>query len=164
MDREQSHILIGRKAFPIKRIEHLYIKILNTYLSGQSSPLFVEIRDKLSLCYTVQPIYSSGINGSSWGIYIGTSSEKSLFAKESIIHLLEELRKKGFSKKILSSVKKSIAGQNEISLINLEDYSNYYAIPVLHKLGLNYQEESFNKINNITLEEFNNFLKITIFY
>jgi hypothetical protein len=40
-----------------------------------------------------------------------------------------------------------------------EDYANFYSIAVLHDLGFDYQHESFKKIDNMKLADFNSFLK-----
>src|SRR5690606_31481097 len=74
--REQTHIVIGTNAFPMGRDEDLYLKMLTAYLSGQSSELFVEVRDRLGLCYAVQPVHTSMLEAGSWGIYIGAGHDK----------------------------------------------------------------------------------------
>jgi predicted Zn-dependent peptidase len=50
----------GRIAFPVKRDERVLSYLLTDVLSGgMSSPLFVEVREKLGLCYHVSAHYSN---------------------------------------------------------------------------------------------------------
>ena len=65
---------------------------------------------------------------------------------------------KGFSKKDFNRVKKMIDGQSQISVQTNDDYANFYSIPVLHGLGLDYQHKTFEDIRNVDFDEFNDFL------
>ena len=52
-NREQTQIFLGLPGFAFNQKNDLYLKILTSYLSGQSSPLFVKVRDEMGLCYAV---------------------------------------------------------------------------------------------------------------
>lgn len=157
-DREQTHIMIGKPSFSVGSDEDLYLKMFTTYLSGQSSELFLEVRDKKGLCYSVQPLQNTSLEAGYWGIYIGAGHDKVDAAIKAIKDILEKYRKKGFSKKDFNQIKKMINGQNLINLQTNEDYANFYSISVLHELGLDFQHHGFEKINSMKLEDFNKFL------
>lgn len=157
-DREQTQIFIGRPSFKSNRVEDLYLKLLTSYLSGQSSDLFVEVRDKQGLCYAVQPIQHTALEAGYWGIYIGAGSDKTEAAKKAIFSIINDLQKKGLSKSEFERVKKMIDGQNQMSIQTNDDYANFYSIPVLHGLGLDYQHKSFIQIRDMNHDDFNNFL------
>ena len=53
---------------------------------------------------------------------------------------------------------KMIQGQNLVNVQTNEDYANFYSIAVLHNLGIDYQHESYKKIENMNFEKFNLFL------
>ena len=157
-DREQTQIFIGRPSYKSNKLEDLYLKVLTSYLSGQSSELFVEVRDKKGLCYAVQPIQHTALEAGYWGIYIGAGAEKTEQAKKAILKILSKLQKKGLSKTEFDRIKKMIDGQNQMSIQTNDDYANFYSIPVLHGLGLDYQHISFEKIRDMEHEKFNAFL------
>lgn len=157
-DREQTHIFIGRPSFKVGTTEDLYLKMLTSYLSGQSSELFVDVRDRKGLCYAVQPLHHTALEAGYWGIYIGAGHEKSEAAIEAIQNILKKLREKGLSKKEFNRIKNMIDGQNLLNIQTNDDYANFYSIPILHKLGLDYQHVSFEKIRNFTQQDFNRFL------
>src|SRR5690606_3125189 len=124
-DREQTHIMIGRPAYGVGTSNNLMLKMFNTFLSGQSSRLFVEIRDEKSLCYTTQPIHYSALEGGYWGIYIGTSTSKKVQAIESILNMLESYRSKGIKASEFERIKKIIYGQIQINVQTIDDYANF---------------------------------------
>jgi zinc protease len=158
-DREQTHIMIGKPSYKVDSIEDLYLKMFTTFLAGQSSELFVEVRDKRGLCYSVQPLQNTSLEAGYWGIYIGAGHDKKEEAIEAIKEILNKYQKNGFKKKDFDLIKKMIQGQNLLNVQTNEDYANFYSIAVLHDLGFDYQHESFKKIDNMKLADFNSFLK-----
>ncbi|MGB0453347.1 MAG: M16 family metallopeptidase [Bacteriovoracaceae bacterium] len=159
MDREQTHLFTG---FPTQHLadkKNLYLKILSAYLSGQSSPVFVKLRDEMGLCYTVQPINFSALEAGYWGFYMGTSNDKLEVAHLELQKIIGEVFQKGLSKKEFERVKRSISGQALLALQTNEDYANTYSIPFLHGLGIEYFYKEQNQIDSMTVEKFNQQIK-----
>ncbi len=157
-DREQTHIMIGKPSYKAGSKEDFYLKMLTTYLSGQSSELFVEVRDRKGLCYSVQPIQNTSLEGGYWGIYIGTGHDKKDAALKSIKDIIQKYQKRGFSQKEFMTIKKMIKGQNQLSLQTNDDYAHFYSVPVLHSLGVDYQHSSMEDIDKFKRDDVNNFL------
>lgn len=158
-DREQTHIMIGKEAYKISTEEDLYLKVFTTFLSGQSSELFVEVRDRMGLCYSCQPVHLTAMEAGYWGIYIGAGFDKKDKAIAAIIALLDKYRKKGLSKADFSRVKKMILGQNLLNVQTNDDYASFYSIPALHDLGLDFQAITLQKIQDLDHVKLNSFLK-----
>jgi zinc protease len=157
-DREQVHVMIGKPAYTVKKVEDLYLKIFTTFLAGQSSELFLEVRDRKGLCYSVQPLQNTSLEAGYWGIYIGAGHDKKGQAIDAIKEILNKYQKNGMSKTDFVTVKKMIQGQNLINIQTNEDYANFYSIAALHNLGFDYQHDSFKLIDEIKHEDFNKFL------
>ena len=132
--------------------------MITTYLSGQSSELFVDVRDKKGLCYAVQPLHHTALEAGYWGIYIGAGKDKVDDAIEAIQDILNRLQKEGLSKKEFDRIKVMLDGQNQLNIQTNDDYANFYSIPILHELGIDYQHKSFDKIRNFNHSDFNGFL------
>ncbi|MFA5583758.1 MAG: pitrilysin family protein, partial [Bacteriovoracaceae bacterium] len=158
-DREQTQIIIGKPAFPIGKIEDLYLKMITAHLSGQSSDLFVEVRDRQGLCYSVSPIHISALEAGCWGIYIGSGSDKTESAIKAIMNILDDLAENGISKKEFDRIKTMIDGQTLLGIQTNEDYAQVYSIPVLHNLGLDHAHKNNVMIRNAKYEDFQKFLK-----
>ena len=56
-DKQQSHIMIGTYAPPMESDEQYAFHVMNSCLSGMGGRLFLELRDKKSLAYTVSSFY-----------------------------------------------------------------------------------------------------------
>lgn len=159
-DREQTHVFIGKAAYSIHQKNDLFLKMITTYLSGQSSELFVEVRDKQGLCYSCQPIHHTALEAGYWGIYIGAGKDKVQAAIDAITKILDRLRKKGLRKSEFERIKKMLDGQNQLAVQTNEDFANFYSIPTLHGLGLDFQHESYSSIRDSSYEDFNKFLSV----
>lgn len=158
-NREQTQILIGRTGFSITEKEDLYLKMVTAHLSGQSSDLFVEVRDRLGLCYSVAPIHVSALEAGCWAIYIGSGHDKVDAATKAIMKILNDLRDHGLKRKEFERIKKMINGQNSMSIQTNEDYAQFYSIAELHHLGLDFSHEKNELIKKADYSEFQTFLQ-----
>lgn len=157
--REQTQIVIGAPAYAIGHKEDLYLKMITAHLSGQSSELFVEVRDKQGLCYSVSPIHVSALEAGCWGIYIGSGHDKTEAAINAIMQILNNLRDNGIKREEFERIKTMIDGQNLLGIQTNEDYAQLYSIPVLHGLGLDFPHKNNDMIRSADYEDFQAFLK-----
>ena len=158
-DREQTHIFIGKPTKKLESKETIFFKLIHTYLYGQSSPLFTELRDKKGLCYSVSPINFNALEGGYFGIYIGCSNEKASDSIKEIKLILNNLKNLGLSKTNFKQLVKMSVGQFELSLQTNEDYCNTFATPFLHGLGLDYYFEEMEEIKKLKYEDFQQGIK-----
>jgi zinc protease len=149
-DKEQTHIAIGFPGTTILSSDRLPLSILNEVLSGQGGRLFVDLRDKQSLAYSVSAFSSPGVDPGLFGVYIATSPEKVEKATSELIRLLEEVRENGITKKELARAKSSLIGTYEISLQNVGSQASDMAINELLGLGFNYNSKYAELINGVT--------------
>ena len=156
--REQTQIVIGAPAFAIGHKEDLFLKMISAHLSGQSSDLFVEVRDRQGLCYSVSPIHVSALEAGCWGIYIGSGHDKTEAAINAIMQILNNLRDHGIKREEFNRIKTMIDGQNLLGIQTNEDYAQLYSIPVLHGLGVDFPHQNNQMIREAKYEEFQAFL------
>lgn len=157
--REQTQIVIGTPAFPIGQKEDLYLKMITAHLSGQSSDLFVEVRDRQGLCYSVSPIHISAVEAGCWGIYIGSGHDKTEAAINAIMQIIDNLKENGIQRAEFERIKTMIDGQNLLGIQTNEDYAQFYSIPVLHGLGVDFSHKNNDQIRSANYEDFQAFLK-----
>jgi zinc protease len=158
-DREQTQIFIGIPTFPLIDNSNIILKLLTTYLSGQSSELFVDVRDRKGLCYSVQPVHFRALEAGYWGIYMASGHDKVQAAQEAILSLLYRIQKHGLSNREFLRIKKMIKGQEQINIQTNEDYANVYSIPVLHSLGIDWHYKILQDIDRLTYSQFKQGLK-----
>ena len=92
-NKAQSSIVLGYRGLNLKSENRFVLKVLETVLSGQGGRLFLELRDKASLAYTVMPVSLTGLHGGFFAIYIGSEkAKKALSMMRAEVHKLCEER------------------------------------------------------------------------
>lgn len=157
-DREQTHFLHGVPVSKLDTKENTVLKMVTTYLSGQSSPLFVEVRDRQGLCYTAQPVHFNALEGGYWGIYMASGNEKVEAALNAVKTIISQTVAKDLNKTEFLRIKKMIEGQSLLNVQTNDDYANIYSIPVLQGLGLDYYHRSNKEVKELKFEEFKKIL------
>lgn len=153
-DREQTHIFTFIPAVKFGHKDNLYLKMLTTHLSGQSSELFVEVRDRQGLCYTAQPIHFTALDGGYFGIYIATGNDKVERAQKAVNDIINKFKTQGLSEEEFDRVKEMMKGQDLINIQTNEDYANIYSVPVLHGRSVDNYYQGNEAINDLTYEDF----------
>lgn len=84
--KEQTQILIGWGALTLDDPRRYALQIAQAVLAGQGGRLFIELRDKKSLAYSVGPMSMEGVDAGYFGASIGCAPEKG----ETAIRMLRE--------------------------------------------------------------------------
>jgi zinc protease len=158
-DREQTQIFIGTQSPSLNKKENVVLKMLTTHLSGQSSELFVDVRDRKGLCYVAQPVHMNALEAGYWGIYMASGHDKVDQAVDAIKAIIQKTKENGLTEDEFNRIKVMIEGQNQINLQVNEDYANVYSVPTLQGQGLDYFHKSNEQISTLSYEEFQKNIK-----
>ncbi len=115
-EKKQAHITFGFLGATLDDADRHPLEILNAVLSSQGGRLFLELRDKQSLAYSVSSFHFEGLDPGALGVYIATTPEKVETALKGIRQELQELRSTPISSEELERAKKYIIGGYEIDL------------------------------------------------
>jgi zinc protease len=145
--KEQSHVIMGVRGLTIGSEERYTLEVIQSILSGQGGRLFLELRDKNSLAYSVSPMRMEGLEAGYFGAYIGCSPEK---VKKSISMLKTEFQKLIDSKvpeQELLRAQRYIVGRHDIDLQRKSAISNSMLFDRIYGLdpreGLDVAEKYF---------------------
>lgn len=158
-NREQTQIFYGIPCGKMGSPDNLYLKMLSSHLSGQSSELFVEVRDRQGLCYSAQPVHFAAIEGGYFGIYMASGHDKVIAAQAAIKDLLGRIRENGLPEEDFNRIKTMIRGQNLINVQTNEDFASIYSIPVLQSQGLDFYYKSNKEIEDLKYSDFQKNIK-----
>jgi len=89
-DRAQAHLLIGFRGLDVHDPDRHALEVLCQILSGQGGRLFLELRDKKGLAYSVSATNVEGLAPGFLAVYIATAPEK---LDEARTGILDELRR-----------------------------------------------------------------------
>ena len=154
-DAQQAQIIQGWRVASIGSEDYPRLMILNVILgaSGLSSRLFLELREKKGLAYTVRSSYENHLKGSVFSIYIGTEPAN---IETSINGFKEEINKIKnilISEEELQNAKNNIIGKQQFITETNSQQANLMAYYAISGLGFNYQSELINNLKNITSQE-----------
>ena len=90
-EKEQSHLILGVLGLSWSDPQRHALDCLVTILGGSGGRLFVELRDKESLAYSVAPIVNYGVDRGSFAVYLACAPQKLPQAKASIARELEKV-------------------------------------------------------------------------
>jgi len=115
-DKEQTHIIVGYRGLSFSDPDCYASEVLQAVLAGQGGRLFIELRDKASLAYTVSPVNMKGIETGYFGVYIGCSPEKGTTAIKMIHQELEKMADRPADLDEILRAKRYLVGRNHIDL------------------------------------------------
>lgn len=111
-DTNQTHMIIAGRAPQSDALDEASFKILSTLLgSGMSSRLFLNVRERKGLAYTVFMSYSNFVDTGKFEIYAGVNNDKVEEAVGAIVEELIKIRNEGVDKKELDKAKEQVRGR-----------------------------------------------------
>ena len=114
--KAQSQLVLGFRGVRVTDPARHALDVLVTVLSGQGGRLFVELRDKRSLAYSVGAMSLEGVEPGYLAVYMGTSPEKVDEALAGMRTELQRLREEPITEAELSRARENLIGTHEIGL------------------------------------------------
>ncbi len=154
LGREQVHILVGSLGSTLTSKDRYAMRILQTLLGGQSGRLFIELREKKSLAYTVSPLSFEGVERGYVGTYIACSREKREESIKGIRTVLEKLA--GSKGPTAGEMKRAVEyfwGRRAMDLQGDSSLSTHFALETVYGMPPHSEAEEFKRISSVTPKE-----------
>lgn len=135
LQKAQSHLVLGFPGAKVSDDWRRPLEVLQTMLSGQSGRLFMELRDKRSMAYSVSALSLEGVDPGYFAVYMGTSPEKVDAALAGIREELEKLRETLASEAELSRAREHLIGTQAIGLQRNGARAGVMALDACYGLG-----------------------------
>ena len=135
MQKEQSHLIIGFPGLTITNEDRFTLQVIQSILAGQGGRLFIELRDKNSLAYSVSPMRMEGVDAGYFGAYIGCSPSKVKKALEMMRIEFQKLCENLVPGPELERAQRYLAGRHDIDLQRVSSigasilYDDIYGVP-----------------------------------
>lgn len=153
LQKSQTHIIHGYRALTFKSTERIAIQLLQSILAGQGGRLFIELRDKASLAYSVAPMRMEGIDTGYFGAYIGCSPEKGELAIKMMKAELSKLAEKPVPEEELTRSKRYLIGRHDIELQRNSAIASHILFDQLYGLDFDELYRFADRVNAVTGEE-----------
>lgn len=111
-EREQAHLVVGYKGMSWGDPERAALDVLSTVLGGSGGRMFIELRDKRGLAYSVAPLLSYGCDPGFFGGYVGCSPDKLKEAELAMEQVFVEVCQRGPDSFELARAKNFLLGDH----------------------------------------------------
>ncbi len=152
-DKQQAHLIIGFLGTTLDDPDRYPLEVLDAVLSNQGGRLFVELRDKQSLAYSLSGFSRLGLDPGVLGVYLGVSPEKVEQATTAALEELEKLRTSSISEEELSRAKRLLIGSFEIGLQENSAQAADMAFNERYGLGYDAFQRYAQHIESVTAED-----------
>jgi zinc protease len=153
MDREQRHLVLGFPAPGLDSPDRYALDVLEASLSGQGGRLFVELRDKQSLAYSLSAFFSPGLGLGSFGLYIGYDPAKQDQVTQGFEYVLKALDSQPLTDQEIRAAKEYLLGGYEIGLQKNSAQAAEIAFNALYGLGADYSTRYTEAVAKVTGED-----------
>ncbi len=153
-DSDQTHLVLGLRAFGIFDERRYILEVLSDILGGgMSSRLFQKIREELGAAYYVQAGTDLYSDHGLVSMMAGVDHKKIEMVISAAIEEFNRFRSEEVDKGELERAKEHLVGNLFLSLETSDELAFYYAFQEIQKLPLITPEELARKIKAVTSEE-----------
>jgi zinc protease len=139
-DKQQAHFVIGYPGARFTDPDRYALDVLGSALAGMGGRLFVNLRDKKSLAYSVTSFSSEQVDPGFFAFYMGTSADKLDGAIADTLVEISDVKKGGVTREEFDRAKKWMIGTYEIGLQSNSSYADKMVYNELYGTGY---EETF---------------------
>jgi zinc protease len=115
-EKEQTHVIYGFRGLSLLDSDRYALQVVEAILAGQGGRLFLELRDKASLAYSVSPMRMEGMGTGYFATYIGCSPEKTETALKMMQEELMKLVDHTVGHEEMARAKNYLIGGHDIGL------------------------------------------------
>ena len=154
-DAQQAQIIQGWVVPTIQSEDYPKLMLLNVILgaSGLSSRLFLELREKKGLAYTVRSSYENHSKGAVFSIYIGTEPSNIQTSIDGFKEEIEKIKNILFSEQELHNAKNNIIGKQQFITETNSQQANLMSYYSISGKPYDYQKTVVEKLKKVTPEE-----------
>jgi zinc protease len=153
MDRAQAHLVIGFRGITVADPDRYTLELIAQILAGQGGRLFLDLRDRQSLAYTVAASNVEGLSEGHFTIYIATAPEKVERARAGIFEEIDRLVTKAPSQEELQHAIRFGTGTFAIGSQRSHARAAHLALDSIYGLGPDHGDSYPEAIARVTPED-----------
>jgi zinc protease len=152
-DRAQAHLVIGFRGVSVSDPDRDVLDVISQLLAGQGGRLFLDLRDKRSLAYTVNATNVEGVAPGFFAIYIATAPEKLGEARSGIFEHLDRLVQEAPKEDELEHTRRHLIGNFAIDQQRGAARAAHMALDSLYGLGPQANHDYARRIAAVTRDD-----------
>ena len=152
-EKLQAHLIVGGRGTIHTDPDRYSLAVLDAILSGQGGRLFLDLRDRQSLAYSVTSFTREGMEPGALGVYIATSPDKREQAYQGIHKQLRQIRDHKVSSEELERAKNYLIGTYELGLQSHSAQAAVIAHDELYGLGCEAYRHYAERVQAVTARD-----------
>ncbi|MFH1145704.1 MAG: pitrilysin family protein [bacterium] len=153
-DTGQVQLALGFPAFSYNDPRRYALSLLSTIMGGNmSSRLFIKIRERQGLCYSIWSTTASFIDTGSFEIIAGLSKDRIEEAIRRIRAVVDEIGKNGVSERELRQAKEYSQGKLLLKLEDTAEIAHWFAEEALFQNEIETPDQLMERLRKVTREE-----------
>ena len=134
-DREQAHLVLGFRGIAVDDEDRFALEVITQLLAGQSGRLFLELRDRQALAYSVTATSMEGLAPGYFAVYIATGPEKLEAARSGLLTELRRLLDAPPAAEELDAARRHLIGSFAIDRQRNAVHAAHASLNALYGLG-----------------------------
>lgn len=152
-ETNQTHLVVAGRAPAADSHDEASFKVLSSMLgSGMSSRLFLNVRERKALAYTIYMSYSNFVDTGKFEIYAGVNNDRVEEAVGAIAEELIKIRNDGIDKKELDKSKEQVRGRMIMGLESNSAVADVMGSDFIVTGKVSTLEEMLSEIDAVTVE------------
>jgi zinc protease len=151
--RAKAHLALGFRTVTHYDPDRFALDVLNHILAGQGGRLFLQLRDKESLAYSVTSFFRPGMSPGIFGLYMACDAPKVDRAFAGLVEQIKLIRETRVSDSELNKGINNLVGNYVISLQSSADRAEDMGLNTLYGLGHDYSRVYLQKVREVTGED-----------
>ena len=151
--RQQAIVLTGFPAVDMSDPDADTLHLLQTALSGMSSALFQEIREKRGLAYFTGATQQAGIHPGFFALYAGTEPTATAEVEALIAAEIDRIRENGLTEGEFNRARAQLIASHDMRLQNQRDMAIHAALHERYGLGAEHPYQFPERIRAITMPQ-----------
>lgn len=148
-EKKQAHIVIGFQSCNFGSPDAFPLRVLQAVLSRQGGRLFLEIREKRGLAYSVSAFFVEGMSPGTLGVYAATDSKRIEECIESVLAELKRVTEEEITESELRRAQKYLIGSYEIGRQTISDQNAEICFNEVYGLGYDYGSQFAERIEAV---------------
>ena len=154
LNKKQAHVILGWPSMKPTDPDYYAARLLNSVFGeGMDSRLFVEVRDKRALCYTVNAFMDRRSDAGAWRVYVGTQPENEKKAIEVVLSVAKDLAENGVTAEELKAAKAYSKGIFQVARQDFSTEARILANYEFWGLGAGEVDRMPAKVDAVTLAD-----------
>jgi len=152
-ERAQAHLVLGFRGLSVRDDDRFALEIVAQILAGQGGRLFLELRDRQGLAYSVTVSNAEGLAPGTFSLYIATAPEKLDQARRGLVRELETLLESGPAEAELERARRYLIGNFAIDEQRSAVHAAHVSLDALYGLGPDAARHYPERIASVTKDD-----------